>query len=1117
VPGLPPTLSSLPPSSIPPSHLSYTTTSIKSAGNSSRASSKTTTAKSKASVNDTKPWWYTGSLFGNATSQQQQQQQQQQQKPSGDDTVLSADLTSTIEETGSAFSDSIMDNNNNVESKIAPSTIGSSSISQRGGSVSRGETMNNRRRRSSLNSGTSTESESFVFGTNAYESKPAVGSSKKNEGEDLQQSISSSIQEDNNNHSLMLSYNPIESSSYNNLSSSQNQSMTSSNNQLSISHNTSIQSSSFQQHNQLVPTDANTFIPQKFNEMRTLLSAITPLQLEALMYEIFNIPTTTNNTILNTLPTHFPKGWSSTIQKSKSRKFRKDAYLSEMSFNEIKRYCIDKNIVGMEETSSLDEALDLISVEFERLVFVYQNGITPNEDDNHDASQSGTSMNKDREETTAIQPYNTGGQDEINMDESLQTSIMSNSQTSLADESANLRQSLRVCSLAELRLIADRLQLDYSTVGNDKVALISMIENSMPEVMSLDDGWCSFSQQQQQQQQQQDGRHYDNPNEEGEDNDHDESQQNRRRRSVQFSNDCKQDTSHLIPKRDKGGSWQSFVVGSDGARRHTNTDDDNVQYADEEGIGYNVDEESEDVSSLSTLFRSYRKRGSSRLGSRRGRSSQRMIRIYDPLLQSMPNMPWKGNERKCLGFIIVLIIVISVSVSLTKDDSTSDESNWIMPEGFNFDVGDSNDEVPLVSIQPSMFPSKVKEDGIEGYPSHNTGGGSSSSSSSSTSESSWSWFETSSSSVLGDKEDDEQEEFEGAVFIALPTLRPTSDGSLEELPSLMPSLDIPEQDTSSSPTLASVDTGSISSNSPTLGSITSTPMRTNSPTAQSNEATETSPEPTNPEYELLGPYDETNMQMVLYGISELGRMGQTQFNMLTAAYVEQFFNREGQQGEDAIQNIVFDVVSQVEFDSQETLRQATGSSRATSTRHNNLRRVLQNDDGIIVTFTMTISYRTFSPSIKSDTVSQQPFYDEDIRHEYVDFLEANGAFMHMGYISQVSSIFFPGDDIPNPPRDIVSTSRPSYYQITMRPTKYPITPAPFSPAPSMRKETGQPSPSPTKRITAEPTPSPTTLKPTQLPSKKPVTPMPTGPKPETYYPTPSALMIPFPTYKPTSA
>ena len=50
-----------------------------------------------------------------------------------------------------------------------------------------------------------------------------------------------------------------------------------------------------------------------------------------------------------------------------------------------------------------------------------------------------------------------------------------------------------------------------------------------------------------------------------------------------------------------------------------------------------------------------------------------------------------------------------------------------------------------------------------------------------------------------------------------------------------------------------------------------------------------------------------------------------------------------------------------------------------------------------------------------------------------------------------------------------------------------------------------------------PSPTITTLKPSNLPSKKPVTPMPSGPKPETYYPTPSALMIPFPTYKPTSA
>ena len=107
----------------------------------------------------------------------------------------------------------------------------------------------------------------------------------------------------------------------------------------SASYNESVISSPFDQpsshsreydtsHQSLVSTESN-FVPQRFDEMRSLLLNITPLQLEALVHEIFsNSPSAGSYLSVNSESNTsrlIPPEWKGIRKKSKRFDFRKDA------------------------------------------------------------------------------------------------------------------------------------------------------------------------------------------------------------------------------------------------------------------------------------------------------------------------------------------------------------------------------------------------------------------------------------------------------------------------------------------------------------------------------------------------------------------------------------------------------------------------------------------------------------------------------------------------------------------------------------------------------------------------------------------------------------------------
>jgi hypothetical protein len=236
-------------------------------------------------------------------------------------------------------------------------------------------------------------------------------------------------------------------------------------------------------------------------------------------------------------------------------------------------------------------------------------------------------------------------------------------------------------------------------------------------------------------------------------------------------------------------------------------------------------------------------------------------------------------------------------------------------------------------------------------------------------------------------------------------------------------------------------------------------------------------------YPLIGPVDEPGMRMILYGVTPFNHMGRTQYAMLTAAYVEQFYNSETK-GEDAVQNIVYDVVASISLEDGELLG---GDSS---------RRVLQVEPGIIVTFTMTISYHTFSASIDLKTITNRPFYDEEMRANYLKYMVDAGAVTHMGNILNVSPIFY-GDEFPEPTSETTGlTPSPSAVldieeipslpeQLVPEVTTY--EPSPYTtleiitstPKPSV-EEIITPDPSPLTVMTLEPSPATFTSDPSPL-------------------------------------
>jgi len=774
------------------------------------------------------------------------------------------------------------------------------------------------------------------------------------------------------------------------------------------------------------------------------------------------------------------QGWKHTLKKSRTLKFREDTCLAKMGLPEIKRYASDKDISGIEECTSIDEAIDLITLEFERLV----------------SSNVGLRRITDAgmDDDTRSDGFRRKSHDgnNINLDGSMQESIVgdtasndssnnSSNYSELVEGRRTLQRSLRACTLPELRLIVERLNLHHLNYdANNKSELIMMIENSMlPGInLSLPSGETSrsldssqFSNQSSLQrrplpvnkqeggdrsimveyssedsQGMTDDDYYSNNDQSDEfsdddsyDNsypDQDSDQEQLHHRKVKFATGVKEDKSHLAPKREKSGSWRSFVIFRDDAA----TDDDGKRaLVLRDGVDDDMNEKS---------------------GKRR-----RYIRFGPPMPMALKILGGKISSLfKCCtsiywlkivsSLLLIIALVVGLSVVLTKKDHSESDN---LSNSFTTDSVDPVFQSLLRTEMPSARPT------AGGSPSLLALGGASGSPS---------------LSVMA-----------GATSVVASFTFPT--GLPDEFVSTSPSTlsTSPTGQIASSPnTIASVPVDVIiRTSAPTSETPATDPTRTNGPT----HATVTTTHPTSPEiYPLIGPVDESGMRMILYGVSSFTHPGRTQYTMLTAAYIEKFFNTD-QKGDDGVQNIVYDVVAGIVIESEELL--GAGDS-------GNSRRELQG--GLAVTFTLTLSYHTFSETIDVSTIANRPFFDEEMRSDYVDFMIAGGAASHIGNILSVSPIFY-GGDIPNttfmttssmpshtfpeteeipmtasptylatpgPSVEEVTTAEPSpYLASTEPPVEDEITPQPEPPLEDVT--TSEPSTFPVMLVTLEPTPS----------------------------------------------
>lgn len=628
------------------------------------------------------------------------------------------------------------------------------------------------------------------------------------------------------------------------------------------------------------------FEPQRFDEMRMLLSAITPMQLDALIQEIFG--------------NDGPPGWSFKGKKSKQG-FRKDAYLSELTLEELQNFARRIDNLGLDYCWSSEEALDLIAIEFERLV-----SLRLNEDDESNHMDSPPPHHQNYVQSSSSVSYE-GDQ------------MTHDSGTSEGD---NLRRSLRACSFSELRLVAERLRLDPS-VCVTKDELILMIENSMPDLMA-----DSISQDSQSQPLIEDFENYHKP-----------IQQNHRHQQQQQHT---QQVQHQQHRRRSGEERRKKVKFSDGENRRK------VKFSNDTKVGK--------AQPISTRKGNYVDgpdlEAAPLVETNVGKGSSR--------LSGMRQHVWKvvALMLLLLGLIIGLTFGLPGRESRGGNDANGEERPYVLlPENDPFF---SDYFASSRTYAPSPRPSQSTADTDSELISPNEGQPSS---------------------------------ISGGVFVTNrePTMKPTSFPSSA---TYMPT----QRDTE---TMAPTQTITIQpTNIPTLMPADAKQIETEMPSAALPKFSITTAQPTplSP-YPLLGPYEEAGMRMVLYGISELSEMGKTQFKMLTAAYVEQFYNDEGR-GTDAFQNIVFDVSASIEITNVElppTRRRGLGARSLQSV--------------IIITFTMNLSYRSFSNDLDAKIVSERPFFEESLHADFIQFLRDNNAARFVGEISDITSIFR-GDDIP---------------------------------------------------------------------------------------------------------
>lgn len=790
----------------------------------------------------------------------------------------------------------------------------------------------------------------------------------------------------------------------------------------SSANNFSLNATSKTSNNDASMNVPSTSSSARFDEMRTLLMTITPMQLEALIIQLLDIR---DDNLHSNSFISVARRWEGTAEASRVLKFRKDARLVEMSLAEFKRYASNKAIFGIEECASIDEAMDLITLEFERLVSssstARQQSITDRGDDDDGQNSShydDEDKNNDDVDESCMQDFN------ASYTESLSSSN-SSSYNDLVKGRATLQRSLRACTLPELRLIVDRLNLNYS--GSNKSELILLIENSMTqdthapqapgEMSNGSEVSSEFSERSSLQrprrpfpttgkrgggqvmmgdyslsesQDMSDAEYYAKygPGKEddgfGDDyfpNQNLVKKQKPNHRKVKFARDTKEDISHLTPKRENVSGWQSFVVGSRFAPDDADTDDDS------EGA---LDRQNRNMFDMD------------------GKIRRKYRRILLPSMTKYLRRRISGKKlRESCSLFLLIVLVVGLSVGLTTKKKNIDAESII-------DLDDQAYQPLLFTKAPSLRPNmSVPAVAIFSISTPVPG--------------------NPSTKPLAESQSTQQSSPELAMS---PSQQPSQKPAMssEESPSVLQlfcaaseaELELScatAESCISNPCPSNtycfpftcIDASFSGQNSPLVEAI----MITNGPSPSATLTSEPSEagavvvstyHPTEAMsveqvYPLIGPVDESGMRMILYGVSSLTHMGRTQYTMLTAAYVEKFYNSE-KKGDDAVQNIVYDVVASIAIEDEELLDTSySGSSRRTLQRGDYV-------EGLIVTFTMTISYHTFSASIDLNTITNRPFFDEAMMSSYFKYMVAAGAAAHIGNIVSISPVFF-GDDIPD--------------------------------------------------------------------------------------------------------
>lgn len=90
---------------------------------------------------------------------------------------------------------------------------------------------------------------------------------------------------------------------------------------------------------------------------------------------------------------------------------------------------------------------------------------------------------------------------------------------------------------------------------------------------------------------------------------------------------------------------------------------------------------------------------------------------------------------------------------------------------------------------------------------------------------------------------------------------------------------------------------------------------------------------------------------------------------------------------DAIQNIVFEVTADIEITD---VKELTAGGR---------RRL---EDANVITFTTTISYHTYSAFLDASTVVDRPFFDNEMRSNYIAYLMTNNGVTYIGNVTSIS-------------------------------------------------------------------------------------------------------------------